>query len=393
MIGGWVGPRRSREAAFLFGLLTLATAPCGAASVSYTDLYTLTPPAGMFNTYVGESDFGHPATGGKIAGGSINSGTSDENAVVWSPAGPVPLHPASGYSTTVAAATDGGSQVGFGNVPGHLHAALWTGSAASFVDLDPGGFYDTQAWGVGGGQQVGFGRTNPAPVTNYQYTRALLWSGTPGSVVNLHPAAYENSELRGTDGIRQVGEAEVFAATHNNGVLHAMVWSGSADSYVDLHPASGFSYSYALNVSGSQEVGYGLFGATASAPPHALLWSSTADSVVDLQPPGGSGFSNSRAYGTDGFHQVGYGANTVYGQTHALFWSGTPESYIDLGAVLPSSTFGSSFAYAVSGNTVYGSAVDKSFRNHAIVWTVPEPGSLSLLGITGAALLLRRSRK
>ena len=48
----------------------------------------------------------------------------------------------------------------------------------TFIDLAPGGFTSSQASGISGSQQAGYG------VTNGLY-HALLWSGTAASVVDL----------------------------------------------------------------------------------------------------------------------------------------------------------------------------------------------------------------
>jgi hypothetical protein len=59
------------------------------------------------------------------------------------------------------------------------HAGLWSGTAASWVDLTPAGSPDSEARGVFGGQQVGYAQVGGVP-------HAGLWSGTAASWVDLH---------------------------------------------------------------------------------------------------------------------------------------------------------------------------------------------------------------
>ena len=57
-------------------------------------------------------------------------------------------------------------------------ASLWSGTAASWVDLSPEGSSDSIAFAISGGQQVGYAFVN----STY---RASLWSGTAASWVDL----------------------------------------------------------------------------------------------------------------------------------------------------------------------------------------------------------------
>jgi hypothetical protein len=68
--------------------------------------------------------------------------------------------------------------VGSVDAGGLRHAALWGGTAASWVDLNPAGASESDAWAVHNGQQVGY-----ATVGGLQH--AGLWSGTADSWVDL----------------------------------------------------------------------------------------------------------------------------------------------------------------------------------------------------------------
>src|SRR5689334_11896586 len=70
------------------------------------------------------------------------------------------------------------------------------------VILDPGSLADSQGFGIGGGQQVGQAKWNGLQDEN-RY--ATLWTGTAASAVNLNPTGVLASTLSGTDGIHQVG--------------------------------------------------------------------------------------------------------------------------------------------------------------------------------------------
>src|SRR5437764_15217328 len=72
-----------------------------------------------------------------------------------------------GFTESTILATDGVHQVGAGKMPdGIVHALLWNGSAASYVDLHPGDYPDSTALGIGGGQQVGY-QFGPVPLAGF----------------------------------------------------------------------------------------------------------------------------------------------------------------------------------------------------------------------------------
>ncbi|MEY2430110.1 MAG: hypothetical protein QOJ40_2995, partial [Verrucomicrobiota bacterium] len=123
-------------------------------------------------------------------------------------------------------------------------------------------------------------------------------------------------------GSQQVGAGYGSAS---GGYYHALLWSGTAGSAVDLHP-SGFDNSYALGISGSQQVGYGY---TSGVIQHALLWSGTAESVVDLGSFLSSDYADSIAQGIDADGNViGYATYIATGTPHAILWRVVPESVV-----------------------------------------------------------------
>jgi hypothetical protein len=366
---------RDRYRGILFMAVVGFCAGESKAAIAYVDLYTLGPPAG-FNSF-NLSGGMQLAGGGQVVGyGYEATGGNYRRAVLWtgSTGNAVDLGPA-GYVDSQAYGTSGMQQVGFAGG----QAFLWNGTAGSGVDLGPDGFDNSIAYGTDGIQQVGIGSGTPTGGAGH----ALIWSGSADSVVDLNPGGFTSSAAYGIGGSQQVGYGVL--ATNST---HALVWSGSAASAVDLNP-SGFNTSYAEWTNGTQQVGYGYGTATGGFPHyHALLWSGSTGSAVDLNP---SGFGQSYAYGTDGIDQVGYGSNLSTEHVNALLWSGSAGSFIDLESVLPA-TFMSSYAYSISGNTVYGYAYDTDQNIHAIAWTltVPEPWQLTVFGISGLGLFRRR---
>ena len=359
--------------------LTAALLPQSARAVTYTaaDTFDLNP-------FLLGTNSGSVATGAFSSqqvgyGGGGNTG-GNYHALLWTgtAASAVDLNPdallgANSYSQ--ANATSGSQQVGDGagdSTGGKPHALLWTGYNTSAVDLNPnpallGTNTSSQAYGTSGSQQVGSGSGGNS-VGNLH---ALLWAGTAASAVDLNPdallGANSYSQANATSGSQQVGYG-AGGATGN--YQHALLWTGTAASGVDLHPAAMLgsnSNSIANGISGGQQVGYGYGPITAGAS-HALLWSGSAASALDINPAtllGASSYSIANA--TNGSQQVGYGYGvSTGGNFHALLWAGAAASAVDLNTLLPSFTSSQATAIDPYGNIV-GSASNGS-GSHAVVW-------------------------
>ena len=87
------------------------------------------------------------------------------------------------------------------------------------MDLNPSGFTSSAALGVAGGQHVG-GGGGPATGGN---GHALLWTGTAASVVDLHaflPSGYTSSVAEDIDASGDI----VGQAITADGFGHAILW-------------------------------------------------------------------------------------------------------------------------------------------------------------------------
>jgi hypothetical protein len=133
-------------------------------------------------------------------------------AALWtgSAASLVNLHPL-GATDSKAVAVAGGQQVGdiFPADNNSIYASLWTGSAASWVNLNPAGATASEAVGVAadaaGGMQVGWAFFDDGTGMDTGFVYASLWTGSAASWVNLSdflPAGLEGAQATGiwTDG-------------------------------------------------------------------------------------------------------------------------------------------------------------------------------------------------
>jgi hypothetical protein len=295
------------------------------------------------------------------------------------------LHPA-GATQSAANGGSGAYQVGYVTTGGRSHASRWSGSASSWVDLNPSGSVGSHAYAMSGTKTVGWAWGTTAALWNgtaasglsgaaafaisgthevgyvvvssagYIF-HALLWSAD-GSTVDLNPPNATSSFAYGVSGTQQVGSASTW-----DGGSSAGLWNGTADSWVEL--GSGAAYA----TSGTHQVGY--------AGSHAALWSGTAASFVDLNP---AVASSSQANGISGPYQVGYVNLGIPGSTSsASLWSGTASSWENLSLALTGS-WSNTVAQSVwsDGTTLYvaGSGFHNTAnRNEALLWSRPLPPS------------------
>lgn len=302
-----------------------------------------------------------------------NQGISRASLWTGTAASWVDLHPgvalASGASKTDGTQTVGEVRLFTSSTVDR--ASLWTGSAASWVDLHPTGADYSLCRGVDQGTQAGTAAFSGQ-------ARASTWTGTAASRVDLHPGVASQSFLYGIRNGVQVGYATV------GGVDQAGLWTGTAASYVSLHVGSA-SATYAWETDGAQQVGRAVVGGSW----RASLWSGTAASWVDLTP----GFA-SDAEVTDVENGWQAGWVKVGGLDRASVWNGTAASWVDLHDPNYLETRAYSIWSDANFTYVAGWGVDSTtFITHALLWKqpVPEPGTLLALA-AGIGLLARRRR-
>ena len=359
----------------LVWLVLLVSASSRLAFGAYT-VIDLTPTASSVNA-------GDIAGGKQVGTVSTGDPRFQSHAMLFSgsAASAVDLHPA-GFAKSSASGTNGAIQVGVGytsttGIEG-VHALMWRGTASSVVDLHPVGFRDSYAADAAGDEQVG-----GYYVTHYH---AALWHGTASSKIDLHPAGFADSDALATSGTMEVGQG---IPAVSGSYEHALLWRGTAASAVDLTPSWAIG-AIARDVAGNQEVGEVFLGPTTNVTYHAALWTGTAESAIDLQP---AGYLGSQANGTDGVHQVGTITTTTNLQ-RAVIWSGTADSMVFL-PTLPQ-LFGytnySASAIDEQGNILGRAATSDGLKSHMIMWAAPEPGILLPLLALGLGLLSRKRR-
>jgi hypothetical protein len=241
------------------------------------------------------------------------------------------------------------------------HAVFWTSSPGSGIDLHPNGWALSEVLAIAGPTQVGWTR-----VTTTSQQSAALWRGSAASFVNMNPTGSISSSLRAAIGNLQAGSA-AFPGTGGR----AGIWQGTASSYANIHPAGAWTHSWINGMTETQQV-----GAARVYPqwPHAAIWQGTAASFTDIDPPESFGYSELLA--TCGSAQVGYiaPASGVY----AGIWYGTAQSFHNLGQYLPpgygysraTSIATDGFFYYVGGYAENGFTLD----NEAFLWIGPVPG-------------------
>jgi len=255
------------------------------------------------------------------------------------------------------------------------HAAFWSGTKSSFVDLHPSSWTGSYVAGLSGNLQVG---------NVYQIQgggHAALWNGTASSFLDLNPPGSASSSANAISGTTIVGYA-TFA-----GGQHAALWAGSASNVIDLNPIYA-GPSNATATDGKSTVGY--IGAGAIIASSAALWTGqTPDSYVNLSP---TGWSASSALGVSGNNQVGWVGNLTwisgFGMPYpeitgpfAARWSGTSGSYVSLD--VPGDIF--STAYAISGNVAVGYVqCPGQYGVHAALWLDTASSFIDLMALAGA---------
>lgn len=324
------------------GLATLWNGP----SPSLVNLHP-TNTAALFSLLMGGS-------GNQQVGYTYRESWGGPRAALWSgsAASHVNLNPAWSLHSIAYAATET-HQAGYVTTSPNfqVRAGFWSGTAESFVDLHPGGVSST-AYAMAGNQQGG--------MVNYNGTaQAALWSGTAASHLSLHPLGplgqFEHSSILGMTTNQQVGYAGG----------HAALWFGSAGSFRDLHPA-GAGFSEARATIDVIQAGY----ATFDSQPHAILWFGSATNYLDLHPVMGGGYrhSEARSVWTDGSTTLVAGmARTTTGISHAILWRVTalPSPSVSCSAPLILE-----YTNGVATGVLHAQVEDTNASTVEVVWTV-----------------------
>jgi hypothetical protein len=332
-----------------FASLLAALAGAATAQAQWTVVNIHPAAATDSYTYYGRAS---QQVGQVYVGGQSHASLWSGTAASW-----VDLHPA-GALESVAIDIDSGTQVGYTTlISGQNVACLWSGTPGSWVNLNPAGVTDgSYVLGISGAQQVGFA------VVGGQY-HAGTWSGTAASWLDLNPPGADSSSGYSISGVQQFGRATTA------GVTHAFLWSGSPGSGMDLNPA-GATSSTGARTDGAQQVGSAIFGGVI----HAGMWNGTAASWVDLHP---AGASESESLGLSNGEQVGY---MIDGAGYrASLWSGSSASWVDLSVFVPaglSDSFADGIWNDASFTYVSGYAYDSGGHGVALLWERPHPPSV-----------------
>ena len=275
------------------------------------------------------------------------------------------IHPPS-WAMSIVMAMAGNQQAGIGvpvlsaDASTGSHAVIWSGTAASVVDLQPSSLVSSAATCTNGFMQGGYGVVRAKTSGKVKTTppnHAVVWFGSASSMLDLHPANMAESKINGCDAAQEAG----YVMPLSPGFTHAAVWNRTSSTAVDLHPFTGFDSSVAYGTANFQQVGYGVTVPLLGGAGHALLWSGSAASVVDLHP---AGYTLSFAFATNGVQQVGEADDSALPRhKHAIVWTGTAASAVDLNRFLPPGiTDAQAMAIDAAGNIVGWAG------NHAYMW-------------------------
>lgn len=127
----------------------------------------------------------------------------------------------------------GGQQVGH-LLKGSANAALWRGTARSLVSLHPKNATSSSAAATDGARQVGNAgyevrvRTEAANGNHSAiFTYATVWSGSAASAVNIHDGRFRHTYALGVSGPYIVGYGADQAAIGTPAYFHALVWDAN----------------------------------------------------------------------------------------------------------------------------------------------------------------------
>ncbi len=315
--------------------------------------------------------------------------------------GMVPLAPLPGGSRNLALAvsSDGSVITGQSLTTGRsgFQAFRWTESTGP-IGLKDGGV-DSRGYDISsdGSVIVGIDHIN-------SQIRPIQWAESTG-IVPLFPSSGGSNSSLATRANTISGNGLVVGGNSviDNAISEAFVWSESTGriGLGDL-PGGDFNSTVEdLTLDGSVAVGVGQVGATI-ADSLGFIWTS-ASGMTALEPLSGFGVSEAYGISDDGRLIVGAsgnGAATTFSGT-ATIWDAdgsalSIQELLEAGGInMDGWQLVSAYEISGDGSTIIGIGINPSGNREAwraTINAVPEPSSLSLLGVIGAFTLLRRRR-
>lgn len=350
---------------------------------------TIFPPNSLFDDTTGTGLGGEQRVGyGRLAGMSV---PNNSHALLWlgNNTTPIDLHPSSAWTYSAANDTDGIQQGGYvtytihpnTTIDGTHYAAVWNGSAGSFVQLcgaTPAtncGY--SEVLSVAGGEQAGFCIVSQFPGGGFaepidapqggSHFFAALWRGTAESFRTLHPRntggrSWSDSVVSDTDGVQQVGNG-VDQSQETDFRYRGLLWNGTRDSYIDLTPPNNvYNYISVDGVKNNVQVGSGsLYSPGGNTCVNALVWYGTAESYRVLD-------TCASAHSTNGTTHVG--SKSVNYNSHAYRWDDATSAGFDLHNLLPAGVYRNSIANRIDENgNIFGTAQRAdNHRTVAVLW-------------------------
>ena len=232
-------------------------------------------PAGVEYSAASEAD------GGQQVGFIRPTALGHFRAALWTGTAEsfVELHPL-GATYSNATSVRNGVQTGYASFGSSTRAGIWHGTKESWTEIHPAGYQYSEAYDISENQQVGF------VWETFKGHNAAVWNGTAESFVNLRPNNFSNAY--GVDEGIQVG-----VVTSGTEDYMASLWYGTAGSFVNLQDfvPSDFQDSEAYDVMVQGGRTYVVGSAFGEGGERAAMWVSEAISPGSFSMFRGSVFS------------------------------------------------------------------------------------------------------
>lgn len=255
-----------------------------------------------------------------------------------------------------------------------VRAYLYSNGQTQDLGTLPGGTTSSANGINSSGQVVGYSDTTGGA------NHAFLYSGAQMQDLGTLPGGMAS----GAYGINNGGQVVGYSYTAS-GPQHAFLYSGGQMQDLGTLPGGSTSLAYGIDI-GGQIVGS---SDTTGSADHAFLYSGGQMQDLGTLPDG----TESHAFGINSSGQVVGWSKTTGGADHAFLYSG--GNMIDLNSVIASLGWTLYRAEGINdtGQIVgYGASPTQSMEAFLLT-PIPEPATLSLLGLGGLTLLRRRSRR